>query len=263
MRASAAALARVVSLVVSLIVLLGACETDGGPPPPTAPAAGPVVIDTTSEEATVRIRIPEEAALVPGLAEALSAEAQREAADLERRAAERRREAGESAFTPSELIVNWTAEWSDGEMLSLLRRTRLFEGGFTTVETRATLLVERATGRRLGFGDLFADPRPNGEAMTAVAEAAFAAWETSTDQAFVNEYVLSDVQETLRPRAGSFSTFTLVPAQGAPSRIAGVELLYPEGQLGPRTDGPRTLFIPAEALAPHLAPDWIARMTAP
>ena len=47
---------------------------------------------------------------------------------------------------------------------------------------------------------------------------------------------------------------------GPRGSVSGVTLLYPEGVLGPRSDGKYDLFVPASVLAPHLAPGWAARL---
>jgi hypothetical protein len=255
-----------VAAVLALLAL-AACESDGdAPAEPVVAAPTAYERQTTTDDLTVRILIPASARALTVIGDRLVAEAEAEANEIARRAAERRRESGEGRFTPSELIVVWSVAWEDAGAVSLLRRTRTFEGGFATEEGQSSLLVDRATGRTLGVSDLFADPRPNGPAMTAVSEAAFAAWAevspavAGRDLALVDEYALTDARETLRPRASSFETFVLVPDEDDRSHIGGVELIYPAGMLGSPADGPFTLFIPAEVLAPHLAPAWAARL---
>lgn len=255
------------TLVLSFLAL-AACASDGpaeAPPEPAAPA-GPYERQTTTEDLTVRILIPEAARALPVVGDRMIAEAESQAAEIARRAAERRRESAGRGFTPSELIVSWSVAWRDDDAISLLRRTRIFEGGFSTEESRGSLLYDAATGRELAFADLFADARTGGPALTAVSDAAFASWVEVSPSVqgrsltLVDERTLLDARESLRPRVSSFQTFVLTPASRDPRRIGGVELLYPAGLLGPQTDGPFTLFVPADALAPHLAPDWAARL---
>lgn len=247
------------------VASLAACESDGDAPPPVAAEdqTGDYFRETETEDLTVRIEIPAAARTTPGLGDRLIADAEAEAADAARRAAERRRERP-SGFTPSQLIITWTVAYDDGGVLSLSGLTRSYDG--VVEESRMSLLYDRAAGRELTVADLFGDPRPGGPGMTALAEAAFISWtEVSPsvrgrELALVDEYALSSARETLRSRASSFPAFVLVPPEADRTRVGGIDLFYPEGQLGPRTEGPFTLFVPAAAIAAHLKPEWQARL---
>jgi hypothetical protein len=252
--------------VLALVGTLAACGSDGSDR--AAPAAGPprppepYIRETASEELALSIRIPAVARALPGVGDRLLADAEAEAAGVARRAAERRRE-NPALFRASELWVEWTLAYDGPGALSLLGETFLDEGGANPLEARTSVLYDRDLGREVGFADLFADPRPNGPAMTAVSEAAFEVWSGGRNLALIDERTLVDVREALRPRAASFEPFVLLPDARNADRIAGVSLIYPEGVLGPRSDGERRLTIPAAVLAPHLAPAWAARFVEP
>ncbi len=251
---------------VVLAAAVAACESDGPAAGPVAAAGGHYLRETASEDLTVIIRIPAAVRALPGAGDRLVAEADADAADVARRAAERRDEAL-GAFTPSELQIEWTVAYDGGGVVSALGETFLYEGGVISSRTRETILYDRDAGREIGVADLFADPRANGPAMTALSDAAFAAWtrvspHVGEDLALVDERTLVDARETLRPRAGSFAAFVLTPAESDPRRVGGVRLFYPPGALGPRADGAYALFVPISALAPHLAADWASRLGA-
>jgi hypothetical protein len=265
----AAATAFAVLIAVSFAALAG-CESDDDdlpppvPPSPFVQANGDYARETGTGDLSVRVLIPAAIRTLPGAGERVTADVEAEIATVERRAAERRRERPDG-FLPSELVIFWSASYQDADVVSMLGQTQLFEGGFGRTEARSTLVYDRVAGREVGFADLFVDPSANGAAMTAVSEAAFQAWAEASPSvrgrslALVDERTLIDARESLRPRAASFASFVLVPAQ-ATSGIAGVNLLYPDGRLGPASDGPFTLFVPAEALAPHLKPEWVAKL---
>jgi hypothetical protein len=252
---------------LAFAALLAACGGgDSGRAPPVAAAARPpepYIREAAGEDLAVSVRIPAVARALPDVGDRLVAEAEAEVADVARRAAERRRE-NLALFRPSEIWIEWTVAYDGPGALSLLAETFVDEGGANPHETRASVLYDRDLGREAGFADLFADPRPSGAAMIAVSEAAFAAWAEVSPSggrnlALIDERTLVDVREALRPRASSFASFALTPDARDSDRVAAVTLLFPEGALGPRSDGELRLDIPAAVLAPHLAPAWAAR----
>jgi hypothetical protein len=258
------------ALGAASLLALAACESDDDArlPPPTAAGAetapAPYIREATSPDLALAIRIPAAARALPGVGERLIADAEAEAADAARRAAERRRERAD-LFRPSELWIEWSIAYDARGAVSLLGETYLDEGAAEPIQTRATVVFDRAAGREVGFADLFADPRPNAAAMTAVSDAAFAAWAAASPQAerglaLVDERTMVDVRESLRPRAASFERFVLIADEDDASRIAGLSLLYERGLLGARAEGAYTLFVPAAVLAPHLSPEWAARL---
>jgi hypothetical protein len=254
--------------VAASLAACGSDDSGGAPTVAAAPSApAPYIRETTNDELSVSIRIPAAVRALPGVGDRLIAEAESQAADVARRAAERRRE-NAALFRPSELWIEWIATFDSADAVSAQGQAFLNEGGANPYETLTGVAFDRALGREIGFADLFADPRPNGAAMTAVSDAAFDAWAATspsggTNLALIDERTLVDVREALRPRASSFDDFLLTRDERDPRRIGGVTLLYPEGALGPRSDGAFRLFVPVSALAPHLTPAWAARFTEP
>jgi len=260
--------ARLMLSCAAAVATTACATTDSGSSPvalprvaPAAPRAYQYQLDTEVLAAGVDI-----AAVVvglPGVGERLVASADAQVDDLAQRAAAFRRE-NPDYFHQWTLDINWSVAFENAEALSLMGATSSYEGGAHGMWGFETLLWDKTAQRELSFADMFADPRRNGAAMTAVSEAAFAAWAEAspavdTDVSLIDERTLQDARDVLAPNAGSFETFLLIPNTAGDGRAAGVLLLYPPYELGPYSDGDYRLFIPAGVLTPHLRPEWAAR----
>jgi len=249
---------------------LAACSSGdaGSSPAPTPPSVAPQApqayethVDTSVLKADVDILAL--ATGLPSVGDRLVATADDLVSDFARRAGASQRE-NPGYFQRWTLDVHWAPSLGSAEVLSLMGLTQSYEGGAHGTRDYASVLWDKSAGREVSFADMFADPRRNRAAMTAVSDAAFAAWAEASpavdaDLSLIDERTLQDAREVLAPDARSFDTFVLIPNTVGDGRAAGVMLLYGPDVLGPFGDGDYRLFIPAEVLIPHLKPEWARR----
>lgn len=250
------------------VSLLAACAGDKAPPivlPADGETPAPVAYERHEETDALwlDINVTAAATAIPELGARLVGEAEVEARDYKERA-ERLRAENPDAFRQRALRITWTPALGNARWLSLGGAVERAEGGPHPMHEVDSVLWDKDDGRGLAITDLFADPRRGGAALTALSDAAFAAWAAQSPAVqaagdLVDERTLDDARRTLAPMASSFEAFVLVPNRQGDGRAAGIELLYPPNTLGPDAEGVYRLFIPADVLAPHLRPEYADR----
>lgn len=214
----------------------------------------------------VKVWIAPEATAIPALKDRLLAEAGA-AEDAARAQASADQAALGPSFRAHALDIVWRTALDIPAALSLAGERRAVGGGDRAETTVSSILWDRAAGREVGLVELFTDPRPGGEAMTALARAAREALAHERAARFADDpEAMAAIDESLAetalaPAPEAFPAFVLAKS-GEAQRAGGLKLLYAPYTLGSYAEGGYELAIGADVFAPHLAARWAGAFAA-
>lgn len=264
-------------LPLAAIALLAACGrgepedaavTDGtqtadlGPSAPAQPAPDtgdrPLTLDLGDGRLDATVAFAPEIAAQPALYDSLREQAEAEIAEARQIAAEdaAARAGIDAPFNPHFLNIEWRADFDNDRVLSLLKRTGIFQGGAHPNLYFDVTTWDKAAQARIGAADLFA-----GGAWAALSPAAeqaiMAEKRARLGKGLPDEnYWKQDVVYATAPAAENFELFTLVPAQDNPAVAGGIAIHYPPYAVGPYVEGDYHIVIPQSVFADYVQPDY-------
>lgn len=235
---------------------LAACQRrEEEPKPAPAPAApaldGPVIYDSKTQYATVKLTLPEAIKNAPGLRAPLYADAIRDLNQFSEGAQADLSEAG-GGPGPYERTITYSPGGENARLFSLARTNFEFTGGAHPNVTYEAVIWDKAAKKRLGFNDLFrpgADLGVLDKALCAAANIAKQARSPGSEPATLGG------QDWTCPKA-SQTPFILVPS-AIPGKIGGATFLLNSYQIGPHSDGDYWIALPQSAFHPLLAPAYV------
>ena len=256
--------------------LLAACNNADAPAPATpvaepaapAPAPPPPLADVIEQtpRALVGISYPPQLNAIPGLAAEVRAYSDAVRRDLDQALA------GLTAdpTAPYELTLAYTVQAQTPALVAVAADGSLYTGGAHSnpLTRRFVWLVPQQ--RLLRAEDLMADPLGwrtvsdyvREQLHTALSARADADELPPAERAQLVKTAGRMIDDGTKPEAAAFAAFEpmLDPATDA---LTGLRFVFPAYQVGPYSDGMRTVEVPAEVLRPLLKPEVAALFAAP
>ena len=248
--------AKILLIAVAAGAALTACqrrEEKAKPAPAPAAAAGldgPVIYDSKTQYASVKLALPDAIKNAPGLRAPLYDAAVRELNQFSEGAQADLSEAG-GGPGPYERTITYSAGGETARLFSLARTNFENTGGAHPNVTYDAVLWDKTAKKRVGFNDLFrpgADLSVLDKALCAAANTAKQARSPGSEPATLGG------RDWVCPKA-SQTPFILTPGAN-PGKIGGVTFLLNSYQIGPHSDGDYWIAVPQSAFHALLAPAY-------
>ena len=241
-----------VAVAATLSASLAACQRreEKAPAPAVAADATPVGYESKTPYADVKLTLPQTVKATPVLHAALYADMVRDLKQFEEGAQADLTEAG-GGSNPYEKSIAFTPGAETARLVSLARTDFEYTGGAHPNTSFASVIWDKTTNKRLGFGDLFrpgADLAVLDKALCAAANAAKQARSPGSEAATL------DGKMWTCPKAVS-TPFFLTPGT-TPGKAGGVTFLMGPYQIGPYSDGYYWIALPQSAFRALLNPAY-------
>jgi hypothetical protein len=260
-----------VAATLGAMFLLTACKQDRDPAPASQTQAVPAVApnppavvelkDVIENDARyiIGISYPPAAANYPGLARALRAYADNARGELLKSlAADAAKQHG-----PYDLTLNFTLLAETSEVVAVAGDGSSFTGGAHGMPLVARFVWLPKQNALLTSDRLFADPRSWRAISDYTREQLHAALSQRVDADELPPVERAEVMRSggrmidagTEPAAASFAAFEPVLAPEG-DKLMGLRFVFPPYQVGPYSDGVRTVEVPTQVLMPHLTPEY-------
>ncbi len=254
-----------------LLAMLPACERQADPRAPdaqvpAAPVQAPEAVPLqdvveTRPDYIVGISFPQSAAKHAGLAQALKAYADAARNDLMQAVAGLQ---GQKPTAPYDLSLQFSGLVDTPEVVAVAADGSSYTGGAHGNPLVARFVWLPRTQEMLTVQALF----PTASAWQVIADASREQLATSlsqrldadvvegADRAQLLQSSTSMIDEGTAPKAENFAQFE--PVMDVSGRIRALRFVFPPYQVGPYSDGTRSVDIPAPVLLPLVAPEYKA-----